>query len=69
MAARMLCSLHHSEEEEEEFEGFTEDDVNAVSQVAANLASTNFELDSSSESESDPESGESDASDPMSPGH
>ena len=54
-----------------DFEGFTQDDIDSVSQAAANLASTNFTLDSSS-SESDScsdASVEDNYDDPMSPGH
>ena len=62
-----MLFMESDSEEEEEFEGFTQDDIDCVSQAAANMAATT--LDSSSDSESNPESESDDYDDPMSPGH
>jgi hypothetical protein len=60
--------FHEESDSEEEFNGFTEEEIADALEVAANMASTEpVDLDAESEEEKDSE--DSDHEDPMSPGH
>ena len=64
----LLFAESDADSDAESFEGFTADEIDDAREVAENMAATQFELDTSSSSDSG-ESSESDYDDPMSPGH
>jgi hypothetical protein len=61
-----LLFAESDSDSEAEFEGFTAEDIEDAGEVAENMATTRFDLDSSSQSE---DSSESECEDPASPGH